>query len=135
MRAIEQTATSGATKMEYLNMSESQWTTQGATLSHKNACREFGLTEDEIFEAVRSGKLQHRQNYAHGNPYLKLLRGEVEALALELRGVKDVEAKRIKHELQKVDTEINSLRRKLVSLERRKIDLLELARDCLTGLI
>ena len=107
-------------------MSESQWTKQGTTLSHKNACREFGLTEDEIFEAVRAGKLQHRQNYAHGNPYLKLLRGEVEALALELRGADNVEAERIKHELHKVDTEMNSLRKRLASLERRKIELLEL---------
>ncbi len=109
-------------------MSESQWTQQGATLSHKNACREFGFTEHEIFEAVRAGKLQYRQNYAHGNPYLKLLRTEVESLALELRGRKDVEAQRIKHDLQKVDTEIVSLKRRLASLERHKSELLELAR-------
>jgi hypothetical protein len=108
-------------------MSESQWTQQGATLSHKNACKEFGFTEDEIFEAVRAGKLQCRQNYAHGNPYLKLLRSEVESLALELRGGKDVEAQRIKYELRKVDTEIVSLKRKLASLERHKSELLELA--------
>jgi len=109
-------------------MSESQWTQQGATLSHKNACREFGFTEDEIFEAVRAGKLQYRQNYAHGNPYLKLLRSEVEALALELRGGKDLEAQKRKHELQKIDTEIISLKRRLASLERHKSKLLELAK-------
>lgn len=107
-------------------MSESPWTKQGATLSHKNACREFGLTEDEIFAAVRTGKLQHRQNDAHGNPYLKFLRGEVEALALELRGAAHVEAKRIKHALQTVDTEMNRLRKMLAALERRKMELLEL---------
>ncbi|WP_295579552.1 hypothetical protein [uncultured Lamprocystis sp.] len=110
-------------------MSESQWNQQGATLSHKNACREFGFTEDEIFEAVRAGKLQCRQYYAHGNPYLKLFRTEVESLALELRGGKDVEAQRIKHDLQKVDTEIVSLKRRLASLERRKSELLERARQ------
>lgn len=109
-------------------MSESQWTQQGATLSHKNACREFGFTEDEIFEAVRAGKLQYRQNYAHGNPYLKLLRSEVESLALELRGGKDLEVQKLKHELQKIDTEMISLKRRLASLERHKSKLLKLAK-------
>ena len=50
-------------------MTDSQWTQKGGTLSHKNACREFGLTEDEIIHAMRAGKLQYRRNYAHGNPY------------------------------------------------------------------
>jgi len=50
-------------------MSESQWQKQGATLSHKNACKEFCLTEAEVIEAMKAGKLQYRQNVAHGNPY------------------------------------------------------------------
>lgn len=53
-------------------MSESQWQKQGATLSHKNACKEFCLTEDEVFEAMKAGKLQYRQNVAHGNPYFQI---------------------------------------------------------------
>jgi hypothetical protein len=114
--------------MEQPKMSASQWKPHGATLSHKNACREFGFTEDEIFEAVRAGKLQCQQNYAHGNPYLKLLRSEVEALALDLHGGKALEAQSIKYELQKVNTEIVSLKRKLASLEKRKSELLERAR-------
>lgn len=106
-------------------MSESQWTKQGATLSHKNACREFGFTEEEIFDAVRAGKLQYRQNYAHGNPYFKLLRAEVETLALDLRGGKALEAQKLKHELQKIDAEITSLNRRLASLKRHKNQLVE----------
>ena len=53
-------------------MSESQWQKQGATLSHKNACKEFCLTEAEVFEAMKAGKLQYRQNVAHGNPYFQI---------------------------------------------------------------
>ena len=78
-------------------MSESQWQKQGATLSHKNACKEFCLTEDEVFEAMNTGKLQYRQNVAHGNPYFRLLRIEVESLALELRGAKGIEEQEITH--------------------------------------
>ena len=66
-------------------MSESQWLKKGATLSHKKACKEFGLTEDEVIQAIKLGKLHYRQNYAHGNPYLRLLRVEVKSLAQELR--------------------------------------------------
>jgi len=104
-------------------MSESQWQKQGATLSHKNACKEFCLTEDEVFEAMNAGKLQYRQNVAHGNPYFRLLRIEVESLALELHGTKGIEEQAIKHKLQIINKEINSLKRKLASLERQKIEL------------
>ena len=73
-------------------MSESQWQKQGATLSHNNACKEFGLTEAEVIEAMKVGKLQYRINYAHGNPYFRLLRNEVGRTArlfAELCGPRD----------------------------------------------
>ena len=38
-------------------MSESQWVKHGGTLSHKNACKEFGLTEEEIFDAMKNNDL------------------------------------------------------------------------------
>jgi DNA-directed RNA polymerase specialized sigma24 family protein len=47
-------------------MPESLWGKQGATLSHKNACKEFGLAEDEVIQAIKQGRLQYRRNYAHG---------------------------------------------------------------------
>ena len=110
-------------------MSESLWRMQGATLSHKNACKEFGLTEDEIIEAMKVGKLQYRQNYAHGNPYFRVLRIEVESLAKELHGAKGVEEQEVKHKLQKINKEINSLKRKLASLGKQKMELIELQKQ------
>lgn len=94
-------------------------------MSHKNACKEFGLAEGEIIEAMKAGKLQYRRNYAHGNPYFRVLRAEVEALAQELHGDKGVEDQKVKHELQKINKEINSLKRRLASLEKQKNKLLE----------
>jgi len=107
-------------------MTDSQWTKQGGTFSHKNACKEFGLTEEEIFDAMKAGKLQYRQNYAHGNPYFRLLRKEVEALIKELRGDNAVEEQKVKFKLKKISREINSLKRKLSSLEKQKLELLEI---------
>ena len=107
-------------------MTDSQWTKKGGTLSHKNACKEFGLTEDEIIDSMKTGKLQYRLNYAHGNPYYRVLRSEIEALALELHGNKRMEDQANNHKLKKINREINSLKRKLSSLEKKKIQLLEL---------
>ena len=107
-------------------MSESQWTKRGGTFSHKNACKEFGLKEEEIIDAMKAGKLQYRQNYAHGNPYFRVLRTEVEALAIELHGKKGAEDQEIKHKLRTLNREINSLKRKLASLEKQKVELLEI---------
>ena len=107
-------------------MSESLWGKQGETLSHKNASKEFGLTEDDVTEAIRNGKLQYRKNYAHGNPYFRLLRSEVETLARKLHGSKAAEEQEIKHKLQAINKEINSTRRRLTSLEKQKLELLEI---------
>ena len=112
-----------------LKVSESQWRQKGGTLSHKNACKEFGLTEDLVFEAIKEGKLQYRQNYAHGNPYFRLLRVEVESLAKEVHGAKGLEEQEVKHKLQKINKEINSLKRKLASLEKEKIKLIEIQKQ------
>lgn len=110
-------------------MSESQWVKQGGTLSHKNACKEFGLTEKEIIDAMKAGKLEFRQNYAHGIPYFRVLRIGVEALATELHGNKEVKEQEIKNKLRKTKKEINSLKRKLSSLEKQKVELLEIQKD------
>lgn len=104
-------------------MSESLWQKQGGTLSHNNACKEFGLTEDEVFQAMKLGKLQYRENYAHGNPYFRLLRSGVKSLVQELHGANQAEKQENKHKLQKINREINSLKRKIAALEKQKIEL------------
>jgi len=104
-------------------MSQALWTQQGETLSYKNACKEFGLEEAEIIEAMKAGKLQYKKNYAHGNPYFRLLRREVKAIAIELRGEKYIEKQEIEFKIKKITTEINSCKRKFKVLEKEK-DLL-----------
>lgn len=110
-------------------MLDSHWTKQGETFSHKNACKEFGLSEKEIIDAMKAGKLQYRQNYVHGNPYFKVLRKEVEILAKELHGNNALKEQEIKFKLQKVNREINSHKRKLSSLEKQKTELLEMQKN------
>jgi hypothetical protein len=59
---------------------DSQWQGKDATLSDKTARKEFGLTQDEIVQAIRASKLHYRRNSIFGNPFLRLLRREVETL-------------------------------------------------------
>ena len=112
-------------------MSQALWTKQGETLSHNNACKEFGLEEYEIIEAIRAGKLQYKENYAHGNPYFRLLRKEVIALTIELRGKSYFEKQKIEYEIKKLTKEINSCKRKIKAFEKdkelliKKLDQLE----------
>ena len=76
---------------------DSDWQRKGATLSDKTARNEFGLTQDEIVHAIRAGKLHYRRNSVYGNPFLRLLRREVEALVKKKHGdnyLKDQQAKR-----------------------------------------
>ena len=64
----------------------SEWSDKGATLSDKTAQKEFDLSYQDIVEAIRCGKLQYRENNIYGNPYLRLIRREVEALVCEKFG-------------------------------------------------
>ena len=106
-------------------MSNSVWTNKGATLSDTSARKEFGLTQEEIIEAIKSNKLQYRNNHMHGNPYFRLLRHEVEALVDEKYGKHYLENKRLKNELAQVNRNMKRLKSELVTLEKRKIELIE----------
>ena len=101
-------------------MSEALWTKLGATLSHNNACKEYGLEKNEIFNAIKLGKLQYKENYAHGNPYYKLLREEVISLVIELRGENFLKKQDIEFQIKKATKEINSYKRKIKSSEKEK---------------
>lgn len=46
---------------------DSEWQCKGATLSEKTAREEFGLTQDEIVQAIRAGELHCREASMYGN--------------------------------------------------------------------
>src|ERR1019366_7868031 len=87
-----------------------EWQRKGATLSDKNARQEFGLTQDEIYDAIDAGTLQYRQAAMHGNPWLRLLRREVEALARTRHGDRYVSEQQARAELKQGNREIRRRR-------------------------
>ena len=102
---------------------EYEWRDKGATLSDKTAREEFGLTQEEIYAAIRAGKLQYREASMHGNPWLRLLRREVEALVKKKHGGRYLKERQAKTELAKIKTELRSLKAKMSKLEKRKAEL------------
>ena len=103
---------------------DSPWSKKGATLSDKSARKEFGLTQEEIIGAINAGKLQYRENCVFGNPYLKLVRSEVETLVDVQYGSNYLKKRKIKNELAQVNKELKKLKAEVVSLEDRRVDLL-----------
>jgi predicted nuclease with TOPRIM domain len=103
-----------------MDFPDKEWQRKGATLSDKTARQEFGLTQDEIYDAIDAGTLQYRQAYMHGNPWLRLLRREVEALARSRHGDDHVDHKQARAELTRVNREIKRLRTELASLEEQR---------------
>lgn len=107
-----------------MNESDSGWTRKGATLSDKTARKEFGLTQNEIVEAIREGKLQFRENHIHGNPYLRLLRHEVEALVSNKSGQDHLHKKKLQKELADINKEARKLKTRLKAIELRRAELM-----------
>lgn len=102
----------------------SEWQRKGATLSDKTACKEFGLTQDAIIVAIRAGKLQYRRNSAHGNPFLRLLRREVEALVKQEQGNDYLTSQQTKTEIARINRELKRLKAEVSALEVRRSQLI-----------
>jgi hypothetical protein len=89
---------------------DEEWARNGATLSDKTARSEFGLTHDEIIAAIKAGKLRYRTASMHGNPWLRLLRREVEELVRTQHGERHLKERRAKTELARINRELRPRR-------------------------
>jgi hypothetical protein len=107
-----------------MEFDDREWARKGATLSDKTARSEYGLTQDEIFAAIDAGKLQYRPAAMHGNPWLRLLRREVEDLATALHGEQYLREQQARTELARIERELKQLRAQFAALEERRSVLL-----------
>jgi hypothetical protein len=102
---------------------DDEWTEQGATLSDKAAMQKYGLSREELYAAMRAGKLQYREQSMHGNPWFRLLRREVEALVAAKRGDAGLEAQKRAAEIAEIDKRLRAIKREAANLERRRAEL------------
>jgi len=107
-----------------MDLDAEEWVRKGATLSDKTARAEFGLTQDEIIAAIRLGKLQYRRGEIYGNPWLRLLRREVEELVSSRRGEGYLRERQARTELKRVNRQLKQFRAQIAELEQRRSVLL-----------
>ena len=103
-----------------------EWNQKGATLSDATALKEYGVSLDFIEEGIRAGKLEYRQGAIYGNPYVRVLRNQLEKYIVEKLGSSPLANKKNETELRRVKKEIAELKKKLTALQARKAKLEQL---------
>ena len=69
----------------------------------------------------------------HGNPWLRLLRREVEALVEKTRGTGYLKERQVKTELTRINGDLQRLKREIAVMEERKSKLLVMRAAVLSG--
>ena len=100
-----------------------EWNRKGATLSEVTAQKEYGVSRDFIVKGIRAGKLEYREGSIWGNPYLRVLRGQLERYIAEQLGSSHLANTKTQAELRKVRKEIVDLKKKLTALQVRKAEI------------
>ncbi len=100
-----------------------EWNRKGATLSDVTAKKEYGVDRDFIVEGIRVGKLEYREGAIWGNPYLRLLRSQLEQYIAEELGADRLSSAKNQIELRKVKKEMADLKKRLRELQTRRTEL------------
>ena len=100
-----------------------EWNRKGATLSDVTAKKEYGVDLDFIEKGIRAGKLEYRQGAIWGNPYLRLLRSQLEQYIAEELGVDRLSSSKNQTELRKIKKEMADLKKRLDDLQARRTEL------------
>jgi len=100
-----------------------EWNRKGATLSDVTANTEYGVDRDFIIKGIETGKLEYRDGAIWGNPYLRILRSQLEKYIAEKLGQDYLLRVNAQTELRRIRKEISELNKKLNLLQDRKADL------------
>ena len=90
-----------------------EWTRKGAALSDITAKKEYGVDRDFIVKGIKAGKLEYREGVMWGNPYLRLLRSQLEEFITEELGADRLAYGKNQTELCKIKKEMAKLKKKL----------------------
>jgi hypothetical protein len=99
------------------------WNRKGATLSDVTAQAEYGVSRDFIVKGIQTGKLEYREGSIWGNPYLRVLRSQLEPYIAEDLGEDYLLSVKNHTELRRVKKEITDFTKRLERLQERKKEL------------
>jgi coenzyme F420-reducing hydrogenase delta subunit len=100
-----------------------EWNRKGATLSDVTAQKEYGVSRDFIVEGIRAGKLEYREGAIWGNPYLRILRSQLEQYIIEKLGADCLSSSKNRKELRKIKKEMADLKKRLDDLQTRRTEI------------
>lgn len=100
-----------------------EWNRKGATLSNVTAEKEYGVNWDFIVEGISAGKLEYREGSIWGNPYLKIIRRQLEAYIAERLGEPYLVEVKAKIELRQIKKDITGLQKQMSMLQMQKTNL------------
>ena len=81
------------------------------------------MDRDFIVKGIRSGKLEFREGAVWGNPYLRVLRKQLEQYIAEELGTAHMRRGQNQTELRRISKEITGLKKKLDALQARKTEI------------
>ncbi len=100
-----------------------EWNRKGATLSDITAKKEYGVDRDFIVKGIQAGNLEYREGAIWGNPYLRLLRSQLEQYIAEELGKDRLSSGKSQTELRKIKKEMANLKKRLNELQARRTEL------------
>jgi len=100
-----------------------EWIRKGATLSHVTARKEYGVDSDFVVKGIKAGRLEYREGAVHGNPYIRVLRSQLETYIVEELGGEYLRRWQEKTELLGIKQEMSALRKRLDELAARKTEI------------
>jgi len=100
-----------------------EWNRKGATLSDVTAQKEYGVSREFIVQGIQVGKLEYREGAIWGNPYLRVLRSQLEKYIAEQLGSNQLMVTKTQAELRKLNKEMAALKKKLIALQIRKVEI------------
>ena len=102
-----------------------EWNRKGATLSDKTAKKEYGVDQDFIVKGIRAGRLEYREGSVWGNPYIRVLRSQLEQYLEEELGGDRLTSSQAQTELREVKRKMTALKKRLKELQERRTALEE----------
>jgi len=100
-----------------------EWNRKGATLSDVTAQKEYGVSRDFIVKGIRARKLEYRDGAIWGNPYLRVLRSQLEKYIADELGAGHLARVKQEAELRKIKKEMADLKRRLDGLQARRTEI------------
>ena len=100
-----------------------EWNYKGASLSDVTALKEYGVGRDFIVKGIRAGNLEYKEGEIWGNPYLRLLRSQLERYIAEKLVADHLSMGKNQTELRKIKKEMADLKKRLEDLQARRTEL------------